>query len=83
MHNRDSKDVWDLITNVAWTKWISPIANLWEDIWNNIIELKDFFSHSITDMIKYIEKLPSDSEELNKIIIEYQDQKDKNIKDRK
>jgi hypothetical protein len=55
VHNKDSKEVWDLITNVAWTDWISPIANLWEDIWSYTIELKWLASHSISDMREYIE----------------------------
>lgn len=67
VHNKDSKDVWELITNVEWARWISLIADLWEDIWNYTVELKELHSHSITEMIKYIENLKRDSEELRKI----------------
>ena len=64
VHTKDSKQVADLITNVKWTDWISLISNLWEDIWTFKIELLWLSSHSITEMIKYIENLDEDSAEL-------------------
>ncbi len=67
VHNKDSKQVSDLITNVKWTDWISLISSLWEDIWTFKIELSWLSSHSINEMIKYIENLDDDSLELIKI----------------
>jgi len=67
VHNRDSKEIWDLITNVVWKKWMSMIADLWEDIWSYKIDLKWLSSHSITEMIKYLESLDNNSSELKKI----------------
>jgi len=64
VHNKDSKQVSDLITNVKWADWFSLISDLWEDIWTFKIELLWLSSHSITDMIKYIENLDEDSTEL-------------------
>ena len=71
VHNRDSKKVWDLITNVVWKKWFAPISNLWVDIWLNEIHLENLSEHSITATSEYIDKLPSDSEELKKIKIKF------------
>jgi hypothetical protein len=56
----------ELITNVSWIKWLSPIANLWEDIWDYSIELKELANHWIKDLIDYVDKLREDSEELKK-----------------
>lgn len=67
VHNKDSSEVWELITNVEGVKGISLISNLWEDIWTYKLSLKWLSSHSITGMINYIEKLPQKSEELKKI----------------
>ncbi len=58
------------ITNVAWNKWVSFVANLWEDIWDYNIELKDLFWHWINDLIKYVDKLSENSDELKKEYIE-------------
>ena len=78
-YNKDSnKIVYDkqnspgseLITNVAWIKWLSPTANLWEDIWDYSIELKELASHWIRKLIKYVDRLREDSEELKKKYIE-------------
>ena len=71
VHNRDSKRVWELITNVVWKKWFAPISDLWVDIWENEIHLKYLRSHSITATSEYIDKLPSDSPELIKVKIEF------------
>lgn len=68
------------ITNVRWDSGIKPIANLWEDLWNYEIVLKNLFSHFISDTISYIEKLDSNSEELKKIDIRYKQEINKKIK---
>jgi hypothetical protein len=78
VHNRDSKEVWELITNVVWKKWFAPISDLWVDIWLKEIHLKNLSSHSITATSEYIDKLPSGSPELIKIKIQF---KKDNIKD--
>lgn len=64
-YNKDK--VWEKIINVRWSAWISPIANLWEDLWNYEIILKKLSSHGITETVRYIEKLDRNSEELNKV----------------
>jgi len=90
-YNKDSnKIVYDkqnspgseLITNVAWIKWLSPTANLWEDIWDYSIELKELASHWIRKLIKYVDKLRENSEELVKIYKSKQEEINKNIKNR-
>jgi hypothetical protein len=54
VHNKDRKETWDLITNVSWRKWLNIISDLWEDIWTYKIELKWLSSHSISEMIEYV-----------------------------
>lgn len=81
VHNRDSKKVWNLITNVVWKKWFAPISDLWVDIWLNEIHLENLSSHSITATSEYIDELPSDSPELIKIKIEF-DMNSKSKKDK-
>ena len=72
----------ELITNVSWTKWLSPIANLWEDIWDYSIELKELASHWIKDLIDYVDRLRENSEELKKKYIERKvKKKDKKLKE--
>lgn len=75
-YNKDK--VWEKIINVRWDAWISPIANLWEDLWNYEIILKKLSSHSITDTISYIEKLDNNSEELKKVRVNIIRKKDAN-----
>ena len=70
----------ELITNVSWTKWLSPIANLWEDIWDYSIELKELASHWIKDLIEYVDKLREDSEELRKKNIKEKNKDDRDFK---
>ena len=67
--NRDSREISELITNVRWTAWLSFIADSWEDIWMYEINLEKLYSHRIVDLIKYVEVLPINSEELLKSII--------------
>ncbi len=56
----------ELITNVAWIKWPSATAKLWEDIWDYSIELKELKSHKIRILIEYVERLRENSDELIK-----------------
>ncbi|EKD65774.1 MAG: Lipase family protein [uncultured bacterium (gcode 4)] len=69
-YNKSKKETWENITNVKATAWLTIIANLWEDIWDNEILLKNLWSHWIRDMIKYINNLDENSEELRKKIHE-------------
>ena len=72
----------ELITNVSWIKWLSPIANLWEDIWDYSIELKELASHWIRNLIEYVDRLRENSEELKKKYIERKvKKKDKKLKE--
>lgn len=69
VHNKDRKETWDLITNVSWRKWLNIISDLWVDIWSYKIELKWLSSHSISELIEYIETLDITNNELEKINI--------------
>ncbi len=57
----------ELITNVAWIKWPSATAELWEDIWDYSIELKELEDHWIKELIEYVDWLRENSDELRKI----------------
>lgn len=74
----NKEKVWDKIVNVRWDSWIMPIANLWKDLWNYEIVLKNLLSHSITETVSYIEKLDKNSEELKKVKIKKKEEKYKN-----
>ena len=56
-YNKGRKDTWELLTNVSWKAWFSFISDLWEDIWEYKINLEWLSSHSIVELIKYVEKL--------------------------
>ena len=56
-YNKDSEQAWKLLTNVAWTSWFNLIRNLWEDIWDYEVNLEWLSSHSIVELIKYVELL--------------------------
>ena len=66
VYNRDSKEVWEKIVNVKAWKWISPIVDLWEDIWESEIILEKLASHSMVDIINYVDKLDENSDELRR-----------------
>jgi len=66
VYNRDSKEVWEKIVNVKAWKWISPIVDLWEDIWESEIILEKLASHSMVDIINYVDKLDENSDELKR-----------------
>jgi len=63
--NKAKEETWDLVTNVKWNKWLKLIADLWEDIWNKEIILKNLTKHWIIDMANYIDKLPENSSEFD------------------
>lgn len=69
-YNKSSKDTWELITNVSWTAWYNLISDLWEDIWEYEIKLEWLSSHSIIELVKYVENLSEDSNELEKKKVE-------------
>lgn len=75
MTNKDSSNVSRLVTNVRWEKWISLIANLWVDIWDYEIVLKDLSSHSIVATYEYIHNLDKNSPELESILTDKNDWK--------
>ncbi|EKD44478.1 MAG: Lipase family protein [uncultured bacterium (gcode 4)] len=54
------------ITNARWAEWPSIISNLGEDIGNYEILLKSLKSHSITEVIRYINELKEGSLELQR-----------------
>lgn len=80
LDNKWKGDIQELLTNVKWTKWISLIADLWEDIWAYEIKLENLSSHSIIVLINYIDNLKEDSEELIRIKIQEIIEEDKKIK---
>ena len=82
VYDKDKSPASELITNVAWIKWLSPTANLWEDIWDYSIELKELASHWIRNLIEYVDRLRENSEELKKKYIERKvKKKDKKLKE--
>ena len=83
VYDKENSPGSELITNVAWIKWLSPTANLWEDIWDYSIELKELFRHWIAYLIEYVDRLREDSEELKKKYIEREKIKiDKDIEEK-
>lgn len=64
--NRNYDTIWKNIINVKAAAWLSMIANLWEDIWDNEVLLKNLWSHWIKDLIRYVDKLEEGSEELKR-----------------
>ena len=79
VYNRDSKEVWEKIVNVKAWKWISPIVDLWEDIWESEIILEKLASHSMVDIINYVDKLDENSDELKRIYINKKEENYNNL----
>lgn len=59
----------------------SPIAGLWEDIWDYEIKLKSLDSHRITVLLDYVRNLDESSEELKRIKVKRNDMEDKDNKE--
>lgn len=77
--NRLNDIIEEKITNVKWTKWLSLIAGLWNDIGFYEINLKNFSSHSIVELINYLKDKNLDINELvRKINKRKKDKKMKN-----
>ena len=79
VYNRDSKEVWEKIVNVKAWKWISSIADLWDDIWESEIILEKLASHSMVDIINYVDKLDENSDELKRIYINKKEENYNNL----
>ncbi len=67
MYDKENAPGSELITNVAWIKWPSATAELWEDIWDYSIELKELEDHWIKELIEYVDWLRENSDELRNI----------------